>query len=397
MKIYETINIEFYQNKEYNQIICKCKSIATNWRHIMSEIKLDIISGFLGAGKTTLIKKLINNEFKDEKIAIIENEFGEISIDGDLLKENNIDIKEINSGCICCSLIGDFKESIKEIINFYSPQRILIEPSGVAKLSDVIKACTSIKEQCRFTINIIATIIDILNAKMYINNFGEFYKDQIKNAKIIILTRIENSKEDDIKEIMNLIKGINSDAIIITQPLDEIDLIDIANNMEKNISIYDESDKINESERNNLLKVKHSYTIAKKLFNSEDKEEKVNNGFKIIRRNNLKEVSYMESFRKHINHINGADNEFNTWGLETEKKFDEIDLKNIFKDISKNKIYGNVIRGKGIVKSKDGAWIQFNYTPGQLKINNTKGLALGKICIIGRDINKDKLNYLFQI
>lgn len=363
----------------------------------MSEIKLDIISGFLGAGKTTLIKKLINNEFKDEKIAIIENEFGEISIDGDLLKENNIDIKEIKSGCICCSLIGDFKESIKEIINFYSPQRILIEPSGVAKLSDVIKACTSIKEQCRFTINIIATIIDILNAKIYINNFGEFYKDQIKNAKIIILTRIENSKEDDIKEIMNLIKGINSDAIIITQPLDEIDLIDIANNMEKNISIYDESDKINESERNNLLKVKHSYTIAKKLFNSEDKEEKVNDVFKIIRRNNLKEVSYMESFRKHINHINGTDNAFNTWGLETEKKFDEIDLKNIFKDISKNKIYGNVIRGKGIVKSKDGAWIQFNYTPGQLKINNTKGLALGKICIIGRDINKDKLNYLFQI
>lgn len=363
----------------------------------MSEIKLDIISGFLGAGKTTLIKKLINNEFKDEKIAIIENEFGEISIDGDLLKENNIDIKEINSGCICCSLIGDFKESIKEIINFYSPQRILIEPSGVAKLSDVIKACTSIKEQCRFTINIIATIIDILNAKMYINNFGEFYKDQIKNAKIIILTRIENSKEDDIKEIMNLIKGINSDAIIITQPLDEIDLIDIANNMEKNISIYDESDKINESERNNLLKVKHSYTIAKKLFNSEDKEEKVNDGFKIIRRNNLKEVSYMESFRKHINHINGADNAFNTWGLETEKKFDEIDLKNIFKDISKNKIYGNVISGKGIVKSKDGAWIQFNYTPGQLKINNTKGLTLGKICIIGTDINKDELNYLFQI
>ena len=179
--------------------------------------KIDIISGFLGAGKTTLIKKLIESDLKKERLAIIENEFGEVSIDGDLLKGTNIDMKEISSGCICCSLVGDFKEAIKEIVKKYSPDRILIEPSGVAKLSDIIKSCKEIES---IKIDNIYTVIDVSNYNSYLNNFGEFYKDQIKKAEIIIASRRDNN-EKDIEEIVKSIKKLNKECNIITAPLDE--------------------------------------------------------------------------------------------------------------------------------------------------------------------------------
>ncbi|MDR3597671.1 GTP-binding protein [Clostridium sp.] len=320
------------------------------------ETKIDIISGFLGAGKTTLIKKLIDEKFKDEKIAIIENEFGEVSIDGDILKELKLNIKEIKSGCICCSLAGDLKDSVKSIIELYSPERILIEPSGVAKLSDVIKACESLEDDCNIKINMLVTVLDVFNAKIYIKNFGEFYKDQIKNAKTIILTRIENVSEEKIKETVRIIEEINPHAKIIREVLNKIDFSEIIN---------------------------------KKLFNSEEEEKQLKN-YKLIRKNNLRNATYI----KYHNH--NADSMFSTWSLETKKEFSEYKLKELFEEITEDKDYGFILRGKGIVKLDTGKSIQFHYVPGKFAISDINEQEISKICIIGSNINKNKLNYLFK-
>ena len=353
------------------------------------ETKIDIISGFLGAGKTTLIKKLINEKFEKEKIAIIENEFGEVSIDTDILKELNLNIKEIKSGCICCSLTGDFKDSIKSIIELYSPERILIEPSGVAKLSDVIKACESLDDDCNVKINMLVTVLDVHNVGMYIKNFGEFYKDQIKNAKTIILSRTENISEEKIKETVNIIEKINPQAKIIRQALNKIDFSEIIN-FNKDIRIYGENEIIvNEKyEYNNLINVKHSYDITKKLFDLE-KEKKKLQSYNVIRKNKSRNVTFI----KHHNH--SADSMFSSWALETNEEFSNSKLKELFEEIIKDKDYGFILRGKGIVKLDTGKSIQFHYVPGQFAISDINDQKICKICIIGSHINKNKLNYLF--
>ena len=352
--------------------------------------KIDIISGFLGAGKTTLIKKLIDEKFKEEKIAIIENEFGEVSIDTDILKELNLNIKEIKSGCICCSLIGDFKYSVKSIIEFYSPERILIEPSGVAKLSDVIKACESLEDDCNVKLNMLITILDVHNVGMYIKIFGEFYKDQIKNAKTIILTRTENISEEKIKETVSIIEKINTQAKIIKEVLNEIDFGETIN-FERDIRIDEENGIIIEDqyEYNNLINVKHSHRITKNLFESEE-EKKVLKSYNVIRKNNFKNDLYI----KHHKHI--ADTMFSTWSLETEKKFSKYKLKEIFEEIAKGKDYGFILRGKGIVKLNTEKSIQFHYVPGKFAISDINEQEIGKICIIGSRINRNKLNHLFE-
>ncbi|MBD7912148.1 MULTISPECIES: GTP-binding protein [Clostridium] len=318
------------------------------------DIKIDIVSGFLGAGKTTLIKKLLDSDLRKEKLAILENEFGEVSIDGDLLNDTKVDIKEINSGCICCSLVGDFKEAMHEIIKQYSPERIIIEPSGVAKLSDIIKSCKSISKNNNIYINNIFTVIDVINYEAYINNFGEFYKDQIKNANTIILSKIENNDEEQIKKISRLIRNINKESSIITAPLDEMDGNDIL-------------------------------TISK-----ED-----------IKKSNEKTLSIKKSFKisavNKVSHSHSADNIFNNWGVETQKSFSKSTLEKIFKIIVNDKSYGNILRGKGIVKLEEGIWGEFHYTPGKFKINKATKQRVGKIVIIGEGVDKNKLNLLFNI
>ena len=352
--------------------------------------KIDIISGFLGAGKTTLIKKLIDEKFKKEKIAIIENEFGEVSIDTDILKELNLNIKEIKSGCICCSLTGDFKDSVKSIIELYSPERILIEPSGVAKLSDVIKACESLEDDCNVKLNMLVTVLDVHNVGMYIKNFGEFYKNQIKNAKTIILTRTENTSEEKIKETVSIIEKINPQAKIIKEVLNKIDFGETIN-FERDIRIDEENEITIEEqyEYNNLINVKHSHRITKNLFEPEE-EKKVLKSYNVIRKNNFKNDLYI----KHHNH--SADTMFSTWSLETEKEFSKSKLKEIFEEIAKDKDYGFILRGKGIVKLDTGKCIQFHYVPGQFAISDISEQEIGKICIIGSRINRNKLNHLFE-
>ncbi|WP_294354894.1 GTP-binding protein [uncultured Clostridium sp.] len=306
--------------------------------------KIDIISGFLGAGKTTLIKKLIESDLKKERLAIIENEFGEVSIDGDLLKGTNIDMKEISSGCICCSLVGDFKEAIKEIVKKYSPDRILIEPSGVAKLSDIIKSCKEIES---IKIDNIYTVIDVSNYNSYLNNFGEFYKDQIKKAEIIIASRRDNN-EKDIEEIVKSIKKLNKECNIITAPLDEFEGNDILNISKKEIS-------------------------NKVEFN--------------------RGISYQKVGIVHKN--NKASNVFNSWGIETKKFVSKSKLKSIFIEKISGDDYGNILRGKGIVQLDEGRWVEFHYTPGSFQMNAIASQKVGKIAIIGESINTKKLDKLF--
>ncbi|CDM69022.1 cobalamin synthesis protein [Clostridium bornimense] len=313
-------------------------------------VKVDIVSGFLGAGKTTLIKKIIDDAFKREKVAIIENEFGEVSIDGEILKDRNIDIKEINSGCICCSLSGDFKDSIEDIIDEYNPDRIIVEPSGIAKLSDVLKGCKEIRIKDSITINHIFTVIDISNLDMYKEEFKEFYIDQVMNAKTIIFTRIDKCDDNEIEEAVEEIRKININASIVKVPLDIMDGLDIL--------------RIAEKDLNNIQEKK----IVKLTSRSKKAAKAVRVGSKI----------------------------FDSWGEETSKIFNINKIENIFTKIGITKECGNILRGKGFIELDSGRWIEFHYTPRQFQLKAAVKQDKGKIAIIGENIDKDKLELLFR-
>lgn len=313
-------------------------------------VKVDIVSGFLGAGKTTLIKRILDDAFKREKVAIIENEFGEISIDGEILKNRNIDIKEINSGCICCSLSGDFKDSIEDIIDEYDPDRIIVEPSGVAKLSDVLKGCKEIIGKESITINHIFAVIDISNLDMYKEEYKEFYIDQVINAKTIIFTRIDKCDDNKIEEAVEEIRKINSNASIVKVPLNIIDGLDIL--------------RIAEKDLNNIQEKK----IVKLTARSKKGAKAVRVGSKI----------------------------FDSWGEETSKIFNINKIENIFTEIGITKECGNILRGKGFVELDSGRWIEFHYTPRQFQLKAAAKQDKGKIAIIGENIDKDKLQLLFR-
>lgn len=311
------------------------------------EIKIDIFSGFLGSGKTTLIKKLLEDCYKDEKIALIENEFGEVPIDGELLRENNIEIKEINSGCICCSIEGDFKDTLKVIGEKFKVNRIIIEPSGVAKLSDIIKTCRETDKN--FVIDHIFTIIDASNYNMYINNFDNFYKDQIINGKVILLSRIESLSKEELGDIIKDIRKFNKEGAIIST----------------NYEIMEGRD---------IVKIADRFKEALKNKNS-----------KLVR-GDFKRVAS----RKEV-----AENVFDSWGLETKRIFTISTLKSIFNKIDSKRDYGYVLRGKGLVRVEGGRWIEFHYIPGEFKLKETYIRDKGKIAIIGEKINKEKLERLF--
>lgn len=311
---------------------------------------IEIISGFLGAGKTTLIKKLIDKGLKNEKIAIIENEFGEVGIDGEIFRKMDIDIKEINSGCICCSLSGDFKTAIAALKKQYNPTRIIIEPSGVAKLSDIIKSCKDIEDIDSVKINSVVTLIDVTNAIMYLNNFGEFYKDQIRNAKIIVLTRVDIADKELIMAVKEKINKLNRSVNIISDNIENIDL--------------------------------------EELFN--------------VNRNIKREVNTLKSMNLQVkgkvsekvkNH--SANEFFSTWGKEVAIEYSERELKNILNKLALGKNFGTILRAKGVVKSNRGEHFQFNYVPDQFNLEKIEYDGECKVVVIGKDIDKEKLESLF--
>lgn len=331
--------------------------------------KIDIISGFLGAGKTTLIKKLIAEAFPGEKLVLIENEFGEIGIDGGFLKEAGIQITEMNSGCICCSLVGDFGEALKEVLEKYSPDRVIIEPSGVGKLSDVMKAVKNIGEQV--DINSTAVVVDAAKCKMYMKNYGEFYNNQIEYAGTVILSRTQSVSDEKLQACVAMIREKNSEASIITTPWDEISGQNIREAMEK----------INALEKE-LLEEEHHHGHGhhEHHHDGECHHEHHHDG---------------ECGCGHHHHH--ADEVFTSWGAETAHKYTEEELQQILAALAQGGEYGEVLRAKGIVAPEEGEWFHFDLVPEETELRRGAADYTGRICVIGANLEEEKLKSLFKL
>ena len=333
--------------------------------------KIDIFSGFLGAGKTTLIKKLLTEAYKGEQVVLIENEFGEIGIDGGFLKEAGIEIREMNSGCICCSLVGDFGKALKEVIEKYHPDRIIIEPSGVGKLSDVIKAVQKVEDAVDIKLNSFTTIVDVTKCKMYMKNFGEFFSNQIEYAGTIILSRTDTEKatEEKIVAAVEIIRSLNKKAAVITTPVEKLAGEKILDIMENNRSLEKE------------LMEEETCPVCGGHHHDHDHEE----------------CGCDHDHHDHEHHHHHADEVFTSWGKETVKTYTQDEIKNILDTLSNDESYGMILRAKGMVEGKDGQWIYFDMVPGEADIREGLADYTGRICVIGSKIQEDKLSELFGI
>ncbi|MFQ9111701.1 MAG: CobW family GTP-binding protein [Butyribacter sp.] len=375
--------------------------------------KIDIISGFLGAGKTTLIKKLVADAFQGEKLVIIENEFGEIGIDGGFLKESGIQITEMNSGCICCSLVGDFGNALKDVLEKYSPDRVIIEPSGVGKLSDVIKAVKNIGDDVK--INSTATVVDASKCKMYMKNYGEFYNNQIESAGTIILSRTQNVSEEKLAKVLTMIKEKNDEASVITTPWDQID----------GKKILDAMEKVNTLEKE-LLEEHHHHDGecgcghehhhhdhdgecgCGHEHHHHDHDEECGCGHEHHHHDHDEECGCgHEHHHDHDgecgcghHHEHGhhhADDVFTSWGVETAHKFTEEELKDIVSKLASDKSFGDVLRAKGIVASDEGEWFHFDLVPEETELRRGAADYTGRICVIGSNLNEDAIKELFHV
>lgn len=341
----------------------------------MTKIKIDVISGFLGAGKTTLIKKLLEEDFKNEKLVIIENEFGEIGIDGSLLKKSGIEIRELNSGCICCTLVGDFENSIKDVIEKFKPERIIIEPSGVGKLSEVIKACDApgLKEVLR--INMLVAVVDVLKYQMYIANFGEFYENQIVNAKTVILSRTQKVPREKLEKVVNSIRRQSGMANIITTPWESL-------KAERIIAVAEGAAA---ASLENRLMASHKMVLKGHVHGA---------GCKCGREHEQHDKDC--GCESHHVHSHNADEVFEVWSIETPGVFEETEIKELLGRLDNTKTYGMVLRGKGILQNPEGQWLQFDYVPGEVKVVGTEADYTGRLAIIGRSLNRNELGKLFM-
>lgn len=352
--------------------------------------KIDIFSGFLGAGKTTLIKKLIKEAYKDEKIVLIENEFGEIGIDGGFMQEAGIEVNEMNSGCICCSLVGDFDKALRKVIEDYSPDRILIEPSGVGKLSDVIRAVKGVTDEST-VLNSYCVVADAKKCKMYIKNFGEFYNDQIENASSIILSHTDALSEDKLIECVALLREHNKDAEIITTPWDELSGGKILDVMEKNDTLKKEMEELKHEHHHHHHHGEHCDCGCHDHEHHHHHHDEHCDCHEHHHHDEHCDCGCHDHEHHHHHH---ADEVFTSWGIETVKTYTEDDIKAILSKLSREDIYGTVLRAKGIVKSSDG-WIHFDYVPDEIDVRKGPGSTTGRICVIGAQINEEKLSELF--
>ena len=335
-------------------------------------VKIDVISGFLGAGKTTLIKKLFESGFGGDKIVLIENEFGEIGIDGGFLKESGIEIKEINSGCICCSLVGDFATSMKEVIETYHPDRIIVEPSGVGKLSDIINAIKDVDADLR--LNILATVVDGSKAKVYLKNFGEFFINQVDSADTVIINKVDKLDSEKIVEVVNLIKEKNPHANIITTPLNEL-------SSQKLLAILEEKASLAELLMEEL---KHEHESACGCHHHHDEEHDGDCG------------CHHHHDEEHHHHHHHADEVFTSWGLETPLAITKEELENFLNALASDESLGTVIRAKGILKACDNElWYYFDYVSGDYEIRLGAPDYTGRVCVIGSKLDEHKIEELF--
>ena len=402
----------------------------------MSSTKIDIVSGFLGAGKTTFIKKLLSEALANEKLVLIENEFGEIGIDGGFLKNSGIEIKEMNSGCICCSLVGDFKESLTQILTTYTPDRIIIEPSGVGKLSDVLKAVAGVEDQLRVEQNCAITVVDVKKCKLYMKNFGEFFNNQIECATTIVLSRTDIAEQKVIDEAVELIRTINKNATIITTPIEQLSGTKLLEILESPVDLKSELlaslKKEDEHEHHH-----HEHECCEHHHEHEEEHEccehhheheeehgccghhheheeehedcehhhehdheheHAHNHEGCCGHHHEHDHEHDECGCGHHHHHHDADEIFTSWGLEQVAPVSEEKLKTFLDKIANTNEYGMVVRAKGMLPSSDksGEWFYFDMVPGEVEIRKDKPDYTGKLCIIGSELNEEMLTKEFK-
>ena len=345
----------------------------------MRMTKIDVVSGFLGAGKTTLIKKLLKEALDGSKTVLIENEFGEIGIDGGFLKEAGIEIKEMNSGCICCSLVGDFGTSLKEVISTYAPERILIEPSGVGKLSDVLKAVEDVAAELDVQVNSAVAVVDASKCKMYMKNFGEFFINQIAYAGTIILSRTDKASHEKINECVNMIREHNAQATIITTPLDELEGTAVLETIEG-------ADKL-ENLLADMLHEEHEH-------HHHDHDEEEHEEHEHHHHHDHDEECTC-GCHDHDHHHHHADEVFTSWGMETPNVYTKEEIQSILTALDGGE-YGTILRAKGMVPAEDGTWIYYDYVPEEQEVRAGKPQVTGKICVIGANLKEKALEELFR-
>ena len=360
-------------------------------------VKIDIISGFLGAGKTTLIKKLLKEAFEGEQVVLIENEFGEIGIDGGFLKDAGIEIREMNSGCICCSLVGDFGASLKEVVEKYHPDRILIEPSGVGKLSDVIKAVQGVEEDVDIQLNSYTTVVDAKKCKMYMRNFGEFFDNQVQYAGAIIMSRTDIVDEKKAMESMELLRSINEKAAIITTPIEKLDGKKILEVMEHPVSLADELLK-EEQEHHHAHDDECGCGHDHDHEHHHDHDDEGGCGHDHDHEHHHHDHDdECGCGHHHDHHHHHADEVFTSWGRETIKKFTREGLEKMLESLSASEEYGVILRAKGMLPAEDGTWIYFDMVPEETEIREGSPEYTGRLCVIGSKLNEEKLAKLFGV
>ena len=370
----------------------------------MKMTKIDIISGFLGAGKTTLIKKLLSEAFTGEQVVLIENEFGEIGIDGGFLKESGIEIREMNSGCICCSLVGDFGKSLREVVDTYHPDRILIEPSGVGKLSDVIKAVQDVQEEIDARLNSFTTVVDVTKCRIYRKNFGEFFSNQIEYAGAVILSRTDKAKPEKVEESVALLRELNDTAPFITTPIAQLPGKKILETMESSKSLEEELlDEIicpecgHHHEEGECCGHDHEHEHHHHEHEHHHHEHEEHDHHHDHDRGEC--CGHDHDHHHHHDHAghHHADDVFTSWGRETIHTYTKDQISNILKELETDESYGNVLRAKGMVAGADGEWIYFDMVPEEHEVRTGAPEYTGRICVIGAELNEDKLAALFGL
>ena len=373
--------------------------------------KIDIFSGFLGAGKTTLIKKLLKEAYKGEQVVLIENEFGEIGIDGGFLKEAGVEIREMNSGCICCSLVGDFGTALKEVIAKYEPQRIVIEPSGVGKLSDVIKAVQKIENEVEIKLNSFTTVVDATKCKMYMKNFGEFFSNQIEYAGTVILSRTDKASEEKIATALEIIRGLNQTAAVITTPIEKLSGEKILDTMENNRSLEKElmDEEVcpvcgghhDHEHHHDHEECGCGHEHEHEHHHDHDHEEcgcGHDHEHDHHHDHDHEECGCGHDHDHDHHHHHHADEVFTSWGKETTKKYTKEGIHEILEALSNhNDEYGMVLRAKGMVEGEDGQWIYFDMVPGEADVREGAPEYTGRICVIGSKMNEANLARLFGL
>ena len=379
--------------------------------------KIDIISGFLGAGKTTLIKKLLQEAFQGEQVVLIENEFGEIGIDGGFLKEAGIEIREMNSGCICCSLVGDFGTALKEVVSKYHPDRILIEPSGVGKLSDVIKAVQGVQEDADITLNSYTTVVDAKKCKMYMRNFGEFFNNQVEYAGAVIMSRTDIVDEAKAQEAMNMLREINKKAAIITTPIARLDGKKILEVMEHPVSL--EQEMMEEEvcpecghvhahgEHHHDHECDHEHEHEHEHHHDHEHEHEHHHEHEHEHDHKHEHDHHHDHEHdhdhgcgcghEHDHHHHHADEIFTSWGRETIRKYTRQQLESILEQLGRTEEFGTILRAKGMLPAEDGTWIYFDMVPGETEIREGAPEYTGRLCVIGSRIDEGKLSQLFGL